>query len=165
MYTGFTLPFIAKKGEAFRLYFGNLMKENIESYSTDNADPEIPSYILISKDGAISAAATNAFGTIPTTEDFLPTAKYLDLTASEMNANVIIITVFYNSASNDGMPKVFIIYTDGFTGFASSGGGGGLALTDECQAFDPFDRDGTATVQQVLNALYKFLIKNHNRRV
>ena len=126
MYSGAYLPFRPKKGEAFRLYFGNT-KSNGEAPTSDETPTSAFGY-RISKDGAASVATTNVPTFIGTGNGGLDRAiMYLDLTASEMDADEIVIFVRPGAGSggNDGVAKHFVIYTDGYTGFEDIGGGSG----------------------------------------
>lgn len=95
------LPFNPIKGQAFRLYVNNMMV----SSSSGVAVPTIASLTYtISKDAGAFASTTNAAVTITNSKG------YIDLTSTEMTADVIIVSWVYGSGATTYSDSV-IIYT------------------------------------------------------
>lgn len=112
------LPFTPTKGSAFRLYFGQ--PDNITSATGIDA----VDYIGISKDSGTFTETTNSATqiTVDSSESARTRGRYfVDLTASEMDADVIIFIALGYSGSFD-FNETIIIYTTGATGLDTPGG-------------------------------------------
>ena len=92
-------PFQVNKNQAFRLYFS---KVNTDGNFAVNSTTS-----YISKDGSSRVAATNSIQTGATG------AYYIDLTAEEMNADVVQILFDGDSPSN--RDNCITIFTSGYT--------------------------------------------------
>ena len=105
------LPFQPIKNKAFRLYF------SVVDYTSANFPPNIGTweYVGISKDGATFDATTNT--PVQITGDSADgqsgnstRAKYyVDLTADEMNADVVVFQA--NDSASQQAPAVIVMYT------------------------------------------------------
>lgn len=118
------LPFSPTKGEAFSLYVTNDREQTFFPDFPRLTDNNSDLIISISKDGGEFSTATN-FITGEYVDNFPPNGQdvaafwKLDLTATEMNANTIIVTFGSLDANYFGFCFSVIIYTSGATGIAS----------------------------------------------
>ena len=156
MTNGFILPFKVIRNQAFRLYF-----KNFESF--DSVYGDTPAVITIIKDFNFRSVATNTVQTIDAQQSDYA-IDYLDLEADELNAKVVVIDMHYGGGSgHHGNDKVFIIYTDDFDGFESSGSGGGISLDDVIPNTN-HQPSSNPTIGEALTLVYKVIFKNKNRR-
>ena len=150
------LPFRPTKGAAFKVYFDTI---NITNYSTFLSSTPTNMVTKISKDNGAWASTTNNFTAIgtPAADN---SAHYVQLTATEMDADIVIVSITnYNaSAGSDMEAMTIVIYTDGTTGFSS-----GVAQIDTIDGLEHLP-NSDPKIGDLFNALYFYLRKYKNRR-
>lgn len=137
------------KGQTYRIYGGSANNDGT------NGNPIIPDdiSISISKDGGAFAPATNS----PTAISGVGGAFYLDLTTSEMDADVVFVNIDYigSNPTLKGIDGRIIIRT-------TTSGGSGLSLSSTVNDINALP--GTApTLGEAISFLYQYF-KNRRRR-
>lgn len=151
------LPFKPTKGEAFRLQLDIMGQSNGSTIAivTDFH------YVGLSKDGAQFTETVNTPVFIAVDTDDTGASRscsYLDLTASEMNADIIVV-VARNTTGTPGLLIVITIYTSA-DGEDGGGSGGGMSLDDIIDGSVTLPR-GDLTVRQALELLIQRLGRNN----
>jgi hypothetical protein len=147
------LPFKPTKGEAFRLYGGQIQTASNGLLLQTGT----PQSLHISKDGGSMTAPTN---TIQSTFEASPVyngAWYIDLTATEMNADVVQVCINPRNISTWGTPQIITIYTDD---------GGGLSLNSiitDISTSDDISKTNP-TLREVLAFLWAVMRKPGQKR-
>jgi len=159
-----TIPFHPLKGEVFRAYFS---LEGIEDRDGSNRGIVWRNGSIagaswkISKDGGAVADLTNAPVAVHNS------LGYVDLTAAEMDADVVLISGSIYSqpggtSDSIGYIATLIIYTSG-SAPAGSGGSAGLALTDTVSDINSAP-EKDPTIRDVLSFLYQYFRKRRKRK-
>ena len=115
------LPFQPTKGVAFKVPF-ELQSETSPQSFISNEGTAI--HTTVSKDYNAFSNTTNTYVYIGKNSTADSSHYYIELTAEEMDADVIMVTAtnWGGGTGQKGYVNSIIIYTSGFTGFASGGG-------------------------------------------
>ena len=153
MNTGFILKLTGNKNLSYRLYFPKFFNGGAD----DKIVPGITIWdeLLISKDGGVFNAPVNS------PVDFTNGWYYIDLTASEMNADQIIIILNASDGDLATTDSTCLIFPDFDYG---TGSGGGLEQSDLVDGLDILPRENP-TIGDVLKGIYRYYVKNNRRQL
>jgi len=164
MFTGHVFPFVVKKNVSFDLYSVLLSPSSTPGQSSPDLTTNFLWKTYISKDGGALVATTNSPVVIDDSAAFDKKGYVkLTLTADEMNANVIMISIVQRNSgdtSNKTTQTNHILYTDGLSQIGDTGSGGGGATAEQVWGYT--DRSLTTNSFGIPAGLLNLLCKASN---
>lgn len=147
-------PFKPAKGQSFRLSLSTIGVTEVAP-----APHPLPRFLAFSSLSFSVSKDNGAFNSLTNAPVQITTGKgYVDLTASEMNADVLMISASLSSNSSTGsnsLAQLIVIYTTA----ASSGG---LSLSDTVSNITDLP-SSSPTLGEAVSFLYQYFKKRRNR--